>query len=84
VLDLNLPKHDGFEVLQAIRNAKRLANVPVMVASSLPSRPDTVQFGIAHYVCKPSDLDQFLQLGVGLKHLLLGGKRKRWVLAHFV
>ncbi len=74
VLDLNLPKNEGLQVLSAIRQSQRLADVPVVVTSSSHSPRDqaeTTRLGIECYLPKPADLDQFMQLGTVLKEVLI-------------
>ncbi len=73
VLDLNLPKNDGLEVLQAMRGSPAFASVPVAVLSSSASgreRNRIEQLGIGRYITKPPDLDEFLEIGHTLKNLL--------------
>src|SRR5215471_4441512 len=38
VVDLNLPKNDGVEVLEALRKSKSFSNVPVVIVTSSTSR----------------------------------------------
>ena len=74
VLDLNLPKKDGVEVLQSMRASRAFALVPVAVLSSSAApreRAIIEQFGIARYITKPADLDEFLRIGFILKELLM-------------
>jgi len=73
VLDLNLPKNDGIEVLQAMRATKAFSRVPIAILSSSAStreRARIEQLGIGCYIIKPPDLDEFLQIGFTLKQLL--------------
>jgi CheY-like chemotaxis protein len=66
LLDLNLPKVDGPEILSAFRKHPRCAQTPVIVITSSDAGRDRermAQFGIAHYFKKPSSLDAFLKLG---------------------
>ena len=73
ILDLNLPLHDGIEILQELRNTRALAHVPVVVLTSSDSPRDRVvasELGAACYLRKPSNLDQFLSLGAVFKDLL--------------
>lgn len=74
ILDLNLPQHDGIEILKMIRsNGGELARVPVAVftSSDSPRDRDAVHsLGIAHYVRKPSNLDAFLGIGKLIKEIL--------------
>ena len=73
VLDLNLPKNDGLEVLEALRASRTFASAPVAVMSSSAEpreRAKIEQFGIGRYITKPADLDEFLRVGFILKELL--------------
>ena len=68
ILDLNLPKRDGVEVLQVIRTTNELRSLPVVVLSSSPmdvmkSKLNKVNVEANCYVTKPPDLDEFLALG---------------------
>lgn len=73
ILDLNLPRHDGSEILQRLRETRELAHVPVVVLTSSDSPCDRLvasQFGAACFLRKPSNLEQFLSLGAVFKDLL--------------
>jgi two-component system, chemotaxis family, response regulator Rcp1 len=75
LLDLNLPKYSGEEILREIRNAPHLAGVPVCVWSSSQSRRDESllkDLGVAQFIAKPSGLGQFMSIGKIIKHLLAG------------
>ena len=64
LLDLKLPKMDGFEVLGEIRNDDRTRHQPVVVFTSSDEEPDLVRsydLGANSYVRKPVDFDQFLE-----------------------
>lgn len=69
VLDLNLPKSDGSDVLRSIRDDSRFASVPVVILTSSDSPRDRAvaeKLGANSYLTKPSDLDDFLALGAKL------------------
>ena len=73
ILDLNLPRHDGTEILQRLRESSQFAHVPVAVLTSSDSPRDRLvasQLGAACYLRKPSNLEQFLSLGAVFKGLL--------------
>ena len=73
ILDLNLPRHDGIEILQQLRATPEFAHVPVVVLTSSDSPRDRLvanQVGATRYMRKPSSLDQFLSLGAVFKDLL--------------
>jgi len=75
LVDLNLSKYTGEDILREIRNARHLIGVPVCVWSSSRSRRDEVllrDLGVAQFITKPSGLDQFMEIGKTLKDLLAG------------
>jgi CheY-like chemotaxis protein len=74
IVDLNLPKNDGLEILEAMRLNPDFAKVPVAVlsSSSLPRERARMQaLHVGHYVMKPSNLEEFMQIGTVLKELLI-------------
>jgi len=74
VLDVNLPKIQGTEVLGAMCRNEELAHVPVVLMTSSATPGDQAmskEFSVAHYMMKPLDLEDFLQIGNVLKQLLL-------------
>ncbi len=73
LVDLNLSRYTGQEIVREIRSAGYLADVPVCVWSSSRSRRDeaTLQsFGVSKFITKPSGLDQFMEIGELIKELL--------------
>ncbi len=73
ILDLNLPRRDGVEVLGGLRANPALSEVPVAVLSSasLPRERARVEaLRIRRYIQKPSELDEFLKIGGQVKELL--------------
>jgi CheY-like chemotaxis protein len=63
LLDLNLPKKDGREVLEEVKADPSLRNIPVVVLTSSDAERDIAQAYALHanaYVTKPVDLDQFI------------------------
>jgi CheY-like chemotaxis protein len=73
ILDLNLPRHDGTEILQRLRESTEFAHIPVVVLTSSDSPRDRLvanQLGAARYLRKPSNLEEFLSLGAVFKSLL--------------
>ena len=73
ILDLNLPRHDGIEILQKLRESTAFEHIPVVVLTSSDSPRDRVlanQLGATRYLRKPSSLDEFLGLGAIFKELL--------------
>jgi DNA-binding response OmpR family regulator len=75
LLDLNLPKKDGIEVLRHLRSTAACKNALVLVVSSSDSASDreAVQaWGLDGYFRKPSDYAEFMKLGNIIKELLTG------------
>lgn len=73
ILDLNLPRYGGIQILQRLRETARLAHVPVVILTSSDSPRDRLvasQLGATRYLRKPSSLEQFLGLGAVFKELL--------------
>lgn len=75
LMDLNLSRYTGEDLLREIRAAKHLTGVPVCVWSSSQSRRDQsllTSLGVARFVNKPAGLDQFMEIGKIMKDLLAG------------
>jgi CheY-like chemotaxis protein len=63
LLDLNLPKLSGREVLARVKEDPELKHIPVIVLSSSHARPDLMESYRLHancFVTKPMDLHEFL------------------------
>ena len=63
LLDLNLPRKDGREVLSVIKNDERLRNIPVVVLTTSKAEEDVLKSYALHancYVTKPVDLEKFI------------------------
>ena len=66
LLDLNLPKGGGLELLQIFQTSPKLHRIPVIVVSSSSAPRDrdrAAQLGALHYFRKPTELDEFMRLG---------------------
>ena len=73
ILDLNLPKRPGSEVLERLRRSFRCGQAPVVILSSSDApkdRNEAARLGATRYIRKPSRLDEFLQLGGIFKQML--------------
>jgi CheY-like chemotaxis protein len=74
LLDLNIPRAEGIEVLKAIRQNAQFASVPVAVLSSSVSPKDreaAETAGADRFVVKATDLQTFLDtVGASVKELL--------------
>lgn len=65
LLDLNLPKKDGREVLQEIKLNEQLRRIPVVVLTTSQAEADIMRVYDLHancYIVKPIDLDQFIRV----------------------
>ena len=65
LLDINLPKVDGKEVLTAIKNDPKLKIIPVVMLTTSASEKDVLDAYSNHancFITKPSELDKFLHI----------------------
>jgi CheY-like chemotaxis protein len=65
LLDLNLPKKDGREVLEELKADPSLMNIPVVVLTSSQAEQDILrayQLRANCYITKPVDLEQFIHV----------------------
>jgi DNA-binding response OmpR family regulator len=72
LLDINLPKVDGFDVLRRIRASERFKNLPVIVLSSsdsLADRTEGAKLGAGYFRKRP-DYEEFLKIGAVVRRLL--------------
>jgi chemotaxis family two-component system response regulator Rcp1 len=63
LLDLNLPKKDGREVLREIKENQELKSIPVVILTTSASEADILRSYLLHancYITKPVNLDGFL------------------------
>jgi CheY-like chemotaxis protein len=63
LLDLNLPKYDGRQILEQIKSDPELSHVPVVILTTSSSEEDILRSYKLHanaYVTKPVDVDQFI------------------------
>jgi chemotaxis family two-component system response regulator Rcp1 len=75
ILDVNLPKRTGGEILAHIRADPTFTEVPVLMLTSSASPADQAtasRLGANLYVQKPSELDAFLELGKVIHTILTG------------
>ena len=64
LLDLNMPKISGVEMLQIIKNDPQLQHIPIVVLTVSKyeqDKVDTFDLGVAGYVIKAVDYDDFLR-----------------------
>jgi CheY-like chemotaxis protein len=65
LLDLNLPKKDGREVLKEIKEDNNLKNIPVVILTTSNAEKDILRAYDLHanvYITKPLDFDQFIKV----------------------
>ena len=65
LLDLNLPKYDGRQLLEKIKSDPELCHIPVVVLTTSSAEEDILRSYKLHanaYVTKPVDLDQFIRV----------------------
>ena len=75
VLDVNLPKRNGNEVLRQIRREPALSGLPVIMLTSAPLPADQEsagELGATLFLQKPSTLDQLLDIAKLIEGLLKG------------
>jgi CheY-like chemotaxis protein len=73
VIDLNLPRKPGVEVLAYLREKKTCQHIPVVVLTSSGSQKDkdaVARFLPSRYIQKPSRLEDFLEIGAEFRKLL--------------
>ena len=59
-LDLNMPRKNGFQCLEEIRNTPKLKDIPVVIFSTTTNEDavnKTYQHGANHYICKPQSFE---------------------------
>ena len=69
LLDLNLPKVDGLEVLRQVRAEKRTRLLPIVILTSSNEERDLIEgygLGANSYVRKPVDFDRFVEAAQNL------------------
>jgi CheY-like chemotaxis protein len=65
LLDLNMPRMNGYEFLAAIKNNEQLKDIPVVVLTTSEVESDVLrsyQLGAASYVTKPVGIDQLISV----------------------
>jgi DNA-binding response OmpR family regulator len=78
LLDLNLPKIDGKELLARIRRNRHFDGTPVAILTSSDSpadRSDAAELGATCYIKKPPTLDEFLAVGGIIKRVVQTNRR---------
>jgi len=80
IVDLNLPRRGGFDVLQTIRSKPAMVGIPVGILTSSDAVKDRHRIAVTggeRYIHKPPELEDFLeQVGQAIEELLT---RRRWI-----
>jgi CheY-like chemotaxis protein len=74
LLDLNLPRRDGREVLAEIKNDEKLRSIPVIVLTTSQAEEDVLRSYQLHanaYVTKPVDFDGFIEAIKQIDHFFV-------------
>ena len=74
LLDLNLPKKDGREVLEEIKADDNLKRIPVIILTTSAADEDIMRTYNSHancYITKPIDLDRFIAVVKSIKNFWL-------------
>jgi CheY-like chemotaxis protein len=80
LLDLNLPKRSGLEVLERLRRSVKCGDIPVAIFSSsrsLQESDNATELRANCFFTKPNDFDQYMRLGGILRDLLREGRQER-------
>jgi CheY-like chemotaxis protein len=74
LLDLNLPKKNGIEVLREIKEDERLKCIPVVILTTSNAEDDlmeTYKLDANCYITKPVDLDEFIKVVKSIQNFWL-------------
>jgi CheY-like chemotaxis protein len=70
LLDLNMPRIDGYEALKRIKSDERLRRIPIVVLSTSESQADierTYDEGVNSFITKPSSFPELVEMAARLK-----------------
>jgi two-component system response regulator len=73
LLDLNLPRATGMDVLRRVKKSARFADVPVIIVTSSDAaidRAEATSLGANGYFLKPQNLAEYMKLGLVVKAVL--------------
>lgn len=74
LMDINLPKISGIEVLKYVKENEKLKHIPVIMLTTSSSKVDIMQSYRNHvnsYITKPIDLDEFMNVVSSIEHFWL-------------
>lgn len=83
VLDVMMPKMDGFETLKKLREQDGTRDIPVVMLTGLSDREkklDAIDYGVQHYIVKPFEVHDLIST---LQRALAESKRARQELPNF-
>ncbi len=75
ILDLNLPKKDGREVLAEIKGSEHLKSIPVVILTTSNAEMDIIVTYNLHancYIVKPLDMYQFMRVVKSIENFWFG------------
>lgn len=78
LVDLNLPRYDGGQVVAAARSGKMLGKTPIIILTSSDSPHDRwrlSELGANLYFRKPADLNSFMQVGKLVQEVIAQSER---------
>ena len=64
-LDLNMPRKNGFQCLEEIRNTPKLKDIPIVIFSTTTNDDavnKTYEHGANHYICKPGSFELLIKV----------------------
>lgn len=73
ILDLNVPRNDGLEILECMRNTVAFGALPVVILTSSSSPRELARLTglrVARHITKPLDFDEFMQVGSTVRQVL--------------
>jgi CheY-like chemotaxis protein len=73
ILDLNVPKNDGLEILASMRATTVFATLPVIILTSSSSHHELLKLralNISRHIIKPLDFEEFLRIGSVVKQVI--------------
>jgi chemotaxis family two-component system response regulator Rcp1 len=74
MLDLNLPRKDGREVLEELKSDRELQAIPVVVLTTSQAEQDIIRSYQLHancYITKPVNFERFLEIVQSIEHFWL-------------
>ncbi len=77
LVDLNLPRYDGSQIVAAARSGQRLGKIPIILLTSSDSPNDRrrlIALGANLYFRKPTDLRSFMEVGQLVKDVMAASR----------